>query len=66
MKEIYALLMATKRTALSIFMVSVLVFHIKMTASAFQGSENVNSHWNLASADLCLHHLTSVNLHWYK
>lgn len=37
--------MATKSTALSIFMVSVLVFHIKMTASAFQGSENFNSHW---------------------
>lgn len=58
--------MATKSTALSIFMVCVLVFHIKMTASAFQGSENLNSHWNPASADLCSHHLTSVNLHWYK
>lgn len=58
--------MTMESTALSIFMVCVLVFHTKVTASAFQGSENLNSHWNPASADLCLHHLTSVNLTWYQ
>lgn len=58
--------MATESPALSIFMLCVLVFHITMTASAFQGSENLNSHWNPTSADLRFHHLTSVTLPWYQ